>query len=209
MATPNLPKGPVSAVEFKRVLDADPDYRARKKAFDAELAERSRRLREAERPLLADLSALGLDVESVWALRSLQPYPDGTVDVLLQHLVTPFPDRVREGIARALAVVEARPAWPVLVRAYRNETSAEDSGAREGLAEALMVTASRATADDLVGMIRDRRLGPSRVLLLRAVTRLRLPGRWELIAECLRDPDLAIEADHMLAKRTRRTRTRT
>ena len=209
MVTPNLPKGPVSAVEFMRALDADPDHRAKKETFDAELAERSRRLSEAARPLLADLSAIGCDVESLWTLRTLQPYPDGTIQVLLQHLGTPLPDRVREGIARALAVVEARPAWPELVQAYRNEASAEDTGTREGLAEALMVTASRATADELVEIIQDRRLGPSRILLLRALTRLRLPDRWGLIAQCRQDPDLVVEADHMLAERARRTRNKT
>jgi len=186
----------------------DREYRAKVEALDAELAKRSERVREAERPLLTDLGALGLDVESVWDLRARQPYPDGTFDVLLRHLATTLPDRTREGIARALAVADARDLWPVLVDAYRNETSPEDSGAREGLAEALMITAHRAVADDLVELIRDRSLGISRVLLLRAVTRLRLPDRWDLIAACAQDPALHREAEHMLAERARRQQCR-
>ena len=209
MPTPRT-RGPKTAAEVIQEraerLRTDPDYRAKVESVEAERAERVKRLRDAEKPLLADLAALGLDVETVWNLRGREPYPDGTVEVLLRHLASPLPDRVREGIARALAVVEVRWAWPNLAQAYRNEMSPMDSGVRQGLAEALLVTAHREVADDLVSLIHDRTLGTSRVLLLRAVSRLRLPGRWELIAECAEDPDLYKEAEHMLAQRARRQR---
>lgn len=201
-------RGGKTAIEVIREreerLRTDPEYRAQHEAVEVERAERTKRLRATEGPLLADLAELGLRLETVWNLRSRQPYPDGTVEVLLHHLAEPLPDRVREGIARALAHVNVRWAWPNLVQAYRNEQSLEDSGARQGLAEALMVTAHRGVADDLVALIRDRTLGSSRVLLLRAITRLRLPGGWELIGECVEDPDLEKEAEHVLAQRARR-----
>ena len=49
-------------------------------------------------------------------------------------------------------------------------------------------------------------LGPSRVLLLRALTRLRLPTAWSSISQCLADPELKKEAAHLLHQRELRDR---
>ena len=54
-------------------------------------------------PLVEALAQCGCVVKSVWDLVSSKaPYP-AAIPVLLEHLSKPYPDRVREGIARALA----------------------------------------------------------------------------------------------------------
>lgn len=69
-----------------------------------------------------------------------------------------------------------------------------------------MTLADREVKDDLLALFRDRTLGSSRVLLLRALTRLRLPDRWDLVDELSHDPELRAEAEHMLHQRALRKR---
>jgi hypothetical protein len=68
--------------------------------------------------MLADLRQVGLNVESVWDLVNLPPTCREAIPVLLKHLVLPYHDITRQGIARALAIKDERSAWPVLVKEY-------------------------------------------------------------------------------------------
>ena len=85
------------------------------------------------------------------------PYPDA-LPILLKHLALPYPDRVREAIARSLAVRrDARFAWDELVRIYREELAGTDTKA--GLAVAIAATADRSTLDELIGLAENPRHG--------------------------------------------------
>src|SRR5262245_53969233 len=94
----------MTAAELMAALQSDPVFQARK-----EEQERSRRRMEAfwqhaETPIVEGLRAIGLKVDSVWDLVNTSvPYPEA-IPVLLAHLQREYPDRVREGVARALAV---------------------------------------------------------------------------------------------------------
>ena len=73
-------------------------------------------LSKDEEPLLAALTAAGWPPEvrqcgktrSVWDfVNTVEPYPH-LLDTMAEHLVRPYHKRIKEGIARALAVKEAR-----------------------------------------------------------------------------------------------------
>ena len=51
--------------EKERRMREDPEYRAEVRRVERELAERKRLLEAAERPVVADLRAIGLDLDSV------------------------------------------------------------------------------------------------------------------------------------------------
>ena len=89
-------------------LEADPEYVAR---GDKEEQERQRQVaqwRRAEAPLVEELRESGFEVDSAWDLvNTSTPYPRA-LPILVKHLERPYPDRVREGIARALAVGDAQ-----------------------------------------------------------------------------------------------------
>ena len=78
--------GPMSATEFMAELAQDEEYQRKKAAFDADLQERAAVWTAAERPIVADLQAAGIEVDSPWDLvhRSV-PYPEA-LPVLLAHL---------------------------------------------------------------------------------------------------------------------------
>lgn len=191
---------PMTASELMARLEADPDWVARRavreQKFDRLGEERSRALE----PVTVELRAAGFDVESPWDLYLHKPY-DQAVPILVRHLKdSSYNEEARAAIARALAVPEARGAWRDLVDLYRCVDRQQDQ-IKQALAAAIAVTAERSGADELVTLLFDTDMGSSRILLLRALTRLRLPDAWSLITKALSDADLDQEAAHMLHQR--------
>jgi hypothetical protein len=183
----------------------------------------------AEVPLVQELRAAGVPVESVWDLvnagrkRPSRTFKISTdppeaiwdwldangrslaaiVPLLLEHLQRPYPDRVRAGIARALAVREARSAWPLLVKLYRQERG---DWSRDGLAVALGNIADDDVVDELIALVKDPQNGRSRVLLLDALRRSRLPQARMALMEFGTDPVLQKEALRILHRRSKRAK---
>src|SRR5277367_1754260 len=113
------------------------DWVAREKAKDEEREARASQLRIEQQPLLAELRSVGWPVNSVWDLVNTGEKYEAAIPVLLKHLVLPYSDRIRGGIARSLAVRYARSAWPLLVAEYRKQPMCDDQlGAKFGLAVA-------------------------------------------------------------------------
>lgn len=111
-----------TADEFLAELHADPEWTARQQERDRRLQEQAAAYRKAEAPLVEGLNrARGVAVQSVWDLVNTKaPYP-AAVSILLEHLMRPYPERVREGIARALAVPEAGIGWAILLRHFERK----------------------------------------------------------------------------------------
>ena len=176
------------------------------KARQHERAERSARLRIEETPILVDLRKVGWNVESVWDLVNISAKYAEAIPVLLKHLLLPYSDRTREGIARSLAVPEpeVKKAWPMLVEEYRNapmgqgilapgDTKEYRLGAKDGLAVALSVIASDAVIEDLIDLAKDRTHGESRVLLLSGLKKSKSAIAKQALDELAADPDLKKE----------------
>jgi hypothetical protein len=190
----------LKAADYARLKLSD-DERARLRAIDAEKgarrAEWIARLDIEEQPLLADLRRIGLSLDSVWDLVNMSmPYREA-LPILMEHLTRPYSDRTMEGIARALAVPDARSAWPLLVTQYRKaRTGVEDGiilGAKGGLAAALSATATDDVIDELIGLAKDRSNGSSRVLLLRGLRKSKMPQAKAALDDLASDPDLEKE----------------
>ncbi len=126
------------------------------------------------------------------------PYP-AALPILLEHLGRPYPDRVREGIARALAVRDARFGWEALVRLYRDEPAGSD--AKDGLAVALAAVSDDGVVDEVISLARDSAHGESRILLLRGLKRSQAPQARAALGDFSRDPVLGREARALLSGR--------
>ena len=184
-------------------LNADPEWVARRAEEEADRQAREAEYRRAEAPLLEDLRTAGHMVQSVWDLvNTTRDYPDA-LPILLRHFERPYPVPVREGIARALGVREARFAWPVVLRFFENESNVR---VKDGLAAALAVIADQSVMPALIDVVRDQRYGSSRVLLLRALTRSRDPRAHATIRDLAHDPDLQHEIRVILRRQDRSRR---
>lgn len=197
-------QGGRTLAEHDAQLKAEGRYDAmveRLRQQEEERLKRSAEWRHAERPLVDALRAAGVEVESAWDLvNTSAPYPRA-LPILLEHLQRPYPGPVREGIARALGVPEARFGWDVLIDLYRRE---QDVRAKDGLAVAIAGAAGDEVIADVIALASDRRQGPSRLLLLYALARSKDPRSRKALEDLETDPDLTKEVKVILRRKKRR-----
>ncbi|MBS1814978.1 MAG: hypothetical protein JSS87_08910 [Acidobacteria bacterium] len=171
-------------------LNADPEFVKRRADRDAALEKWSKRLRTEEEPLLADLRKVGWEVTSAWELvKTSTPYPEA-LPVLLSHLSRPYSTRIREGIARAMAVRDACIYWSTLRDLFTREKEKE---VRDALAVVLSAASNGSLITQLAELAKDPANGSSRLLLLRGLRRSKSPTARETLAELANDPALAKE----------------
>jgi hypothetical protein len=198
-----MTKKQVSADDLMAKLEADPEFVAKGAREEEERQKRAAEWRRAEAPLIEELRAAGYAVESAWDLvNTAAPYPRA-LPILLGHLSRPYPGPVREGIARALAVPEAKFGWDVLTRLYRDE---QDKRAKDGLAVAIAAASDDEVISDVIALARDTRHGPSRLLLLSALERSADPRARATLMELGTDPDLKKEIQVILRRLNRAKR---
>jgi hypothetical protein len=190
----------LTADDFRRLKLTD-DEESRLRLINQERkrqrAERSARRRVEEEPILADLRAIGWEVKSVWDLvNTSTPYPEA-IPILLKHLTQAYSDRTREGIARALAIPDAKDAWPLLAAEYCKAPMGEENGIRLGAKSGLAAALSAAATDDVIAQLaslaKDRSNGDSRLLLLRALRKSKTAVAKDALKELADDPALQKE----------------
>lgn len=192
-----MTKKRITAAELMAKLNGDPEFVAKRERQEAERNRRETEYRLAEAPLVDELRAAGFQVQSAWDLvNTAVPYPKA-VPILLAHLPQDYPPAVREGIARALAVREASRGWEVLTQLYRDE---QEVRVKDGLAVAIAAAANDELIGDVILLARDKRQGPSRVLLLSALERSADPRARSALIELATDPELAKEIQVILRR---------
>lgn len=162
-------------------------------------------MREEDQAVVQALSRVGMRVGSVYDLVNTKtPYPEA-IPVLISMLPQVTHDRIKEGVARALMVREARPvAARPLLREFR-EVPAENESQRHTKAAiglALSFTADESLMDDVVALMNDKRHGWSRAALPLALPRMvgqRSRAIRELVA-ALEDPNLVVSALEALGR---------
>ncbi|MEA3135051.1 MAG: hypothetical protein QOG17_2897 [Gammaproteobacteria bacterium] len=190
-------KQKTTAAELMARLNADRDYVARKKERDEAVQRKAEEYARAEAPVVEELRAAGVQVSSVWDLvNATNTYPQ-SLPILLKHLQREYPDAVRDGIARALAVPSAKFAWPLVVKLYRQE---HGNRTKQGLAVALSNIADDEVIGELIDLASESQLGTSRVLLLDALRRSRLPIAHKALMDFGTDPLLQNEAQQILRR---------
>jgi hypothetical protein len=193
-----------TAAELMAQLTSDLAFVARRAKQDEEHEQRAAELRRAEIPIVEELRDNGYAVESVWDFVNTTTSYTKAIPIFLAHLCRPYPSAVREGIARALAVPEARiSGWGTLTRLYRDE---QDTRAKDGLAVAIAGAANDDVIGEVVALARDPRHGGSRLLLLSALERSADPRARIALMDLRTDADLKKEIQVILRRVDRRQR---
>ena len=189
-------KGSLTLAEHHAQLKAEgkwDEYVARKQEQTNALATKRAELASAEAPLVEDLWSAGLDVGSVWDLvNTAKPYPEA-IPVLLKHLRGKYPEIVKEGILRALAVPDALPAWKELRRIFETEPSKDTGGLRWAAACALGASADDSVLPEIIRLARDAALGFDRAPLLEALKRSNSADAKMALHELRADPVIGKE----------------
>lgn len=170
----------MTAGDAIKAMESDPQWLAKRDERERIRQERADEFSKAEVPLVTALANAGVPVTSVWDLvNTSEPYPRA-IPVLLSHLDRRYPDEIRAGIARALAVIEARPHRRTILDAYESTDGAVMRHTKDGLALAVSATAD---FDDVVRLLLDQTHGGSRILLLGSLKRSKDPRAEAVIAE--------------------------
>ncbi len=187
-----------TAEELLAELQNDETYQRELSRKDAKRASSSQRSLCAQKLLLKDLSEAGFEVETVWDLvNSSEPYPT-LIPVLLKHLQEQYPPRIKEGIARALAVPDARKIWNELVAIFLAEPNNEVKWA---LHLALAAAADRSVLHELIALARDQKHGRNRAMFIDALFRIHDPCSQEALVALARDPYISEDVERVLRKK--------
>jgi hypothetical protein len=171
------PTKTISAAELMSRLQSDPDWvreNAEREARHKAAVERRRdEMRPEQMPLLADLAAAGVKVDSVWDLVNAKWHYPAAIPVLAAHLQRVRHPVLREGIARALAVPEARgAAGRVLLSELQRPSGESPHSVRWVIANALTVVGDDGIVDEIKALIADDRYTDVRERLTTAVERI-------------------------------------
>ena len=193
----------MTAAELIAQLKRDPEHVAQTAQQEQERQERAREWREAEVPLVEELRMAGVEVSSAWDLVNMtEPYPRA-VPILLRHLTRDYPDRVREGIARALAVPEARSGWRTLLAEFERSEDATALGAKWGIACALSVAGDDSVIEDAIRLVKDRKHGRNRVPILDVLARSSLREARDALQKLTADSEIGKDAANLINGRKR------
>lgn len=147
----------MGAADFMAELQNDPEWveqdRQRKAKHKARIDQLQAELAPEEAPLVADLTAVGCQFSEVWDMvNTSASYPEA-VPVLLKHLPLVTHRVLRQGIGRALAVLEAEGmAGPTILQELRRE---QDPETRWVFANTLTIVADRSDAEPIRTLVED------------------------------------------------------
>jgi hypothetical protein len=186
--------------EILTELETDPKFREDLDRHERARRDRAEKIRQAEQPLIRELAAVGLQVESVWDLVNTRARYPAAIPVLMEHLERDYIPEVREGIARALAVPESAGSWQRLLEAFRREPPRDRRDVKWALAVAVGGASSEETVDRLMDLVRDSSNGVYRLAWLRPLFRSENPKARPLLESLRTDPDLRKELRFLLGR---------
>jgi hypothetical protein len=181
-------KRELTAKEEQDILDRDPQYQAMMAEKRRQWAEQAAIARKDEEPLVAALTTVGwpegvrqcTEARSVWDLvHTAVPYPH-LLETLADHITRPYSKSTKNGIARALAVLEARGTQvpQVLMGELKNETDPNEgpNSYRWALINTLVSIGDSSLADDVQQLLADARYESVRFHLQRLAKKLKQPS---------------------------------
>lgn len=141
--------GDMTAGEMARLSAACPEWISEQETREAEMLAKEARYLAEETPLRDDLHRLGFPVKWVWDfVNAKENYYVSAIPTLIEHLQRPYSDEIREGIARSLAMKEARGQAGGPIVAVLGESGLSDQ-LRWALANTLTTVADRSNRDGI------------------------------------------------------------
>lgn len=188
-----------TAAELMAELRANPDHVRMRAEQEESLRHRRKFRQKAEEPLVRDLGSVGCEVESVWDLVNTERPYARAIPILMEHLEREYPDKIREGIARALAVrvLEAED-WEILRAHFVSE---EQSETKWALALALAANAQEIHRQQLVELVSAPEHGKGRAILAEALHRF--PGTRSTLQSLTADPEIGSTLRRLLKETER------
>lgn len=188
----------ITPAEYDEML-SDPSNRKARQARQKAHSKLVEKRRLEQEPLLSDLAAVGVEVDSVGRLCSLQDPDPRIYPVLLEHLTRPYSSHLLEWIGRAFGRKSARRfVWDTLIGLIKSQ-ALEDS-AVEGVMVAISDMAQPRDIATLIDLLSDHSIGRSRIFLVSNLMRSKKPEARAALLRNQDDPDLGREITARLAR---------
>ena len=151
----------------------------------------------AAKPLVDDLRNAGIQIKNgVWDIISDRETCVKVMPVLAAHLERDYPPEIQDGIARAMAWPEALAWRPNFIRLFHQQPFLHDYF-RQGLALGIRNTTGPHNVMETMEILRDRSLGPQRLLIISLFSRVKDEEVRQAILELRDDPELSLEIDKL------------
>lgn len=192
--------------------EADPQWRAEQEEYEREVDQRVAKLRAEERPIVQELRAAGFKVKSVEGfydrLTGRINTPQGALSILLKHLDRAYSSELRHELAMGFATATARPYWNDIKRRFVEES---DDHVKQGFGNAVykIALADKSLLPEVIGLMKNRRIGHVRSFLVEVLTRFSRDSRAQQALHDLKDdPDLKGEIGRYFHQRELRNRSK-
>ena len=202
-------RGSMTAEEHAAILATDPAYQARIREQDRQFQEQLEKDRAEETALVADVRAVGIDIESVWDLVNRPNDYQPAYPVLVEHLGREYSAHLKEAIARALTVADAAEiAWePILAafRAHGHRGPGDPPPLKFALGNALAKLMDEEHIAEALGLVTNPEHGESRARIVDFLGDFNKRDDVRQALESLQnDRDVATEARKALRRKRRR-----
>jgi len=146
-------KTSMTAAEALALLRQDPEWVRDMEERESKRQAEEARLRTLEGPIIADLANVGVRVDSIWDLVNSSASYAQAIPVLIKHLARPYDPKIRNGLARAITVREAKGmAGQAVLEQLRLE---KDREVRWALANALTIVGDKRDVDGIKALLGD------------------------------------------------------
>lgn len=187
----------IKASEFLQQLEENPEYQRQIKEKQASLKSIHDEWDRAEMPLIQSLRDSGYEVDSVWDLLEwVEPYSD-LIPLLLKEYHLDYPERIKEGVVRALTVPEAAGiASKPLIEAFKAQPTTSPPGLKWVIGNAIMVTMTLDNVDEVIQLATDPAHGEARNMLPFGLARFRRlrPDVEDVLQQLFDDPQIGKDA---------------
>jgi len=194
-------KTPRTAAELMASLEKDPDYQKRvalkRQARQQVIAD----LELVSRPILADLKKVGITVNSLDELRTSGQKYEEAIPILVSWLTVTKDDKLREALVRTLSVPwAAEKGQRALIELFLSLSETEHRPLKWASGNALSILATGEYLEQLIEIVRDRRHGTARQMIVLGLGNL--PGERSngTLIDLLDDPQVAGHAIMALGK---------
>ena len=116
-----------------------------------------------------------------------------------------YDNRIREGIARALAVRDSAPYWEHVKKLFAEESDKSPNGVKWALGCILAAIAKKSQVQEVAALVRDRSHGSHRLILVKALGKLGGPVALGALEDVRDDPDVYKEVEVAVRKLTKRS----
>lgn len=197
-----------TAAEFVAELRKNPAFVEQSLRLQQESARSFAEQQAAERPILDAIHQAGLSwVSTVWDMGGAAATHPKVLDILVNHLQQEYPEKVREGIAHAIAVPQARRFWDTLLTLFVNhQDGAVTNRTKWAIGCALAVAADSSVVDAVIAIVREPKHGNNRLAFLKFLSESPSVHAQVAFEEAGRDPQF--EKEVRFLKRIRRGKWR-